>query len=333
MIVSDEEAEEETTKKSIMASSEILEISRESGLTPASLNADTSNVETQIHDNNILILEKDQEDVSQFVTSSTVNIDASCATDTNEKHVSKQTVEKEDCTHIKLSTKMHSTKESENTAVEKTYTKFVADKHVSQQSDGDANHRTLFKINEERHASKESKQPEEDFVRKKRGDAHMSQQTESTEWKVKKQSFFGHVSQLSNLDYEIVVPHLKRSNVMFASKESVQEDIRKPMIKISEKMYSTKESAQTSEDHIVKPHIKMSQTRSSTMESVPVDLDAITRKRFLQRNVHGHSSQSTVQKLLYGEKGENKGKPVAEGEKNDIKVCSIFLYLFKIMYD
>lgn len=41
---------------------------------------------------------------------------------------------------------------------------------------------------------------------------------------------------------------------------------------------------------------------SSTTESESVDREKLLRERFKQRNVHGHSSDSTVQKLLYGRK-------------------------------
>ncbi|KAL5014919.1 hypothetical protein ScPMuIL_009189 [Solemya velum] len=297
----EEEPEEKTSKNLSVTASEV-----SSQLTLAHVspnNPERTNVQSQDTDNNTIIPENN---VSKIEASSIVPIIASSAIDKDENHVSNQTVEKEECTHIKLSTKMHSTKESENIVEEKPHIKSVDDKHISQESE-EAIHRTLVKINEERNVSKESEQPDEDFVRKRHGDSHISQETAPTEWKVKKQSFFGHVSQLSNLDYEIVVPVLKHSNSMSASKES-EQIIMKPGIKMNEKMSSTKESEQTLGSYSVRPQIKMSQTRSSTKESESVDLDAITRKKFLQRNVHGHSSQSTVQKLLYGEQLQQKEK-------------------------
>lgn len=40
---------------------------------------------------------------------------------------------------------------------------------------------------------------------------------------------------------------------------------------------------------------------SAIKESDPVDHEAIRRGRFLVRNVHGHMSDSTIQKILYGD--------------------------------
>ena len=48
------------------------------------------------------------------------------------------------------------------------------------------------------------------------------------------------------------------------------------------------------------PHIKMNAATNASTESEPVDVDGIRRVKFHQRNVHGHSSDSSVARLLYG---------------------------------
>jgi len=49
------------------------------------------------------------------------------------------------------------------------------------------------------------------------------------------------------------------------------------------------------------PHIKMNALTNASTESQHVDVDAIRRDKFRQRNVHGHSSDSAVAKLLHFE--------------------------------
>ena len=57
---------------------------------------------------------------------------------------------------------------------------------------------------------------------------------------------------------------------------------------------------------------------SATAESESVDKEKMLRERFKQRNVHGHSSDSTIQKLLYGRKfGVHNDSAVDKGSIND----------------
>ena len=49
------------------------------------------------------------------------------------------------------------------------------------------------------------------------------------------------------------------------------------------------------------PHIKLSTEINASTESEYVDVDRLRRERFWQRNVHGHSTDSSVARLLYGQ--------------------------------
>jgi len=49
------------------------------------------------------------------------------------------------------------------------------------------------------------------------------------------------------------------------------------------------------------PHIKFSAANNASTESQHVDMDDVRREKFRQHNVHGHSSDSSVARLLYGQ--------------------------------
>jgi len=49
------------------------------------------------------------------------------------------------------------------------------------------------------------------------------------------------------------------------------------------------------------PHIKLNAASNASTESEQVDIDGILREKFRQRNVHGHSSDSSVAGILYGQ--------------------------------
>ena len=48
------------------------------------------------------------------------------------------------------------------------------------------------------------------------------------------------------------------------------------------------------------PHIKVNAVTNASTESEHVDVDGIRTEKFRQRNVHGHSSDSSVARLLHG---------------------------------
>jgi len=58
------------------------------------------------------------------------------------------------------------------------------------------------------------------------------------------------------------------------------------------------ETSQTSQ---FVPHIKLNAVNRASTESEHVDVDGIRREKFRQRNVHGHSSDSSVARLLYSQ--------------------------------
>lgn len=47
-------------------------------------------------------------------------------------------------------------------------------------------------------------------------------------------------------------------------------------------------------------HIKMSKSMNAITESEHIDHNAMRRQRFLVHNIHGHMSDSSIQRLLYG---------------------------------
>ena len=59
------------------------------------------------------------------------------------------------------------------------------------------------------------------------------------------------------------------------------------------------------------PHIRLSAATGASTESEPVDVDRICREKFRQRNVHGHSSDSSVARLLSSQSSPAV-EPVAE---------------------
>jgi hypothetical protein len=55
-----------------------------------------------------------------------------------------------------------------------------------------------------------------------------------------------------------------------------------------------------SEETTARSGVRSVAGRHASKESEFVDMDAVRRRKFLQHNVFGHSSDSTVQRLLYG---------------------------------
>jgi len=58
---------------------------------------------------------------------------------------------------------------------------------------------------------------------------------------------------------------------------------------------------ETSESSSFMPRVKMNATTNASTESEYVDVDDLRREKFRQRNVHGHSSDSSVARILYGQ--------------------------------
>ncbi|XP_069123682.1 LOW QUALITY PROTEIN: gamma-tubulin complex component 6-like [Argopecten irradians] len=216
-------------------------------------------------------------------------------------NVNKESEENPECLHIKLSEGMHATKESEP------------------QEDIVPHRRTNPDIS----ANKQSTE-ERDLPRmKKSEDMHITKQTESTEWLIKKSSTFGHVSKMSSSVDEFVVPapRLKKSEHFHSSMESkFSKDFGiKPQVRMSKTMSSTTESKSV---EVSRPQIKMGKMSAST-ESEMVDRDENRLQKFKSFNVHGHSSDSTVQQLMYGD-GKSKQETEPQ-EPEDIREEPVWL--------
>lgn len=215
--------------------------------------------------------------------------------------------------HVKKVGDYHASQET-TVAESRPHTKTVRDKHVTKQSTGEPESRPHIRSFENVHANKRSDAPEYDSVpRLKLGMMHSTTESKPMEWVVKKQSVFGHVSQLSN-SYEFAVPKLKKSENMTAMKESdwSRDYCIKPKIRINkQKMANTEtESARTE-----RPRIKMSDKMSATKESDYIDHDAKRVQMFKERNIHGHAANSTVQKLIYrGKYNEEKAVEIVRGK-------------------
>ena len=119
---------------------------------------------------------------------------------------------------------------------------------------------------------------------------------------VPKPSFFGHVSELAGADYTIAVPKTRFHETMHAMKESDWTDFTVRCIR-RRHVIGQDITAETQEVTSYRPHIKMNRRVGASTESEHVDASIIKIKRFRELNIHHrHSSDSTVQTLLYGKK-------------------------------
>ncbi|XP_055878814.1 gamma-tubulin complex component 6-like [Biomphalaria glabrata] len=181
--------------------------------------------------------------------------------------------------HIKSSIHMSATKESDpSTAGHRTHLKFQAGQQVGQ----------------------ESHQERALVPRKQKGFVNISSETES-KMVIKKPSKFGHISQVSNSSYVLTVPKLRRQNHLHANMESSYKDFAiRSQVRASKKMFASKESGEAGQQEY-RPHIRILGNRNANTESLQVDENALIRQKFLAQNFRGHSSDSTVQKLIYGD--------------------------------
>ena len=117
---------------------------------------------------------------------------------------------------------------------------------------------------------------------------------------VTKPGFFGHVSQLAGADYTIAVPRTRFNATMHATKESDWTDFT---VRCNRRRHVTGRDVTTETQEVVsrRPHIKMNRYVGASTESEHVDASIVRVKRFRELNDHQrHSSDSTVQMLLYG---------------------------------
>ncbi|XP_071082841.1 gamma-tubulin complex component 6-like [Haliotis cracherodii] len=246
---------------------------------------------------------------------------------------SKESEESPEKKTIRVFEEMHCTTESDGVGAAKPQVKLMQDRHATTETVPDEEYKPIVKISEEMHATKETESSDQKpHIKvvldvhanmestssqevsapklKRHSEQHANVETTSKEWKVKKQNFFGHVSKISGLEYDITAPKLKKHAEIYANLQSDTNDFAiRPMIKINKALMVNMESQSAA----FKPMIRVDKHKHSSRESEFVDLDERRLKKFRIRNIHGHSSDSTVQKLLYGEK---YGSPSSErGEK------------------
>lgn len=219
----------------------------------------------------------------------------------HEHHPSKETTVSEPSRpHIHIMSDRHATKESEPEEKAKLGVKLSTQMSATTETVA-KEYKPHLKSNKDMFSSKESTATKEDSFpkRKVQEGSGVSRETQEKEWRVKPASLYGHVSQLSKQEFQINIPRLKRPEEIFASLESDYKDYGiKPRIRMSKHMSATQESEASS--GVVRSGIKFSKTMSSTRESEWVDVDQLRLEKFKQQNIYGHSSDSTVQALLYG---------------------------------
>ncbi|KAL4226032.1 Gamma-tubulin complex component 6 [Mactra antiquata] len=209
--------------------------------------------------------------------------------------------------HTKRVDDQHASKETTEEPINRPHIKAVSNKHINQQSEPEPEARPHIRSYKDNYATKRSEEPEYDNVpRLKLGVMTSSTESKPMEWKIKKQSLFGHVSQLSN-SYEVSVPRLKKSSAMSSTRESdwsTDYNI-KPRIRINKKQTA---NTQSEEAQSGRSKIKMSDKMSATKESEYVDHEAKRVQMFKERNVFGRATDSSVEKLLYEGKFSQSGK-------------------------
>lgn len=201
-----------------------------------------------------------------------------------DKHISQQTTHELDPNkpHIKMSDNMKATTESKASDDQfTTRKKMVGSQHASVESEGQIVEKPHLRIHPTLHANLQS-QPDVILFNK--------------------QSRFGHVSQLSNLEQSFLAPKMKRTP-WHVSEES--GDWACYLIKPGRKQKAkTKEYIPENDidgPSTFRPHIRINEKWHASMESAHVDVDQNRLEKFKAHNVYGHSSDSTVQKLLYGD--------------------------------
>ncbi|ESP05683.1 hypothetical protein LOTGIDRAFT_208649 [Lottia gigantea] len=210
-------------------------------------------------------------------------------------NVSKETTQSDTAKSVKSVDDKHVAVETEEEEV-KQHIKSVADKHFSQETT-QVEERPGIRTDMEKYALKESDPGNERmFPKLKEGDHKASDESKEKEWKVKPASVFGHSSQMSE-SYNSIIPKLKQIPTKHVSFESNFKDFAiKPRIRMNKTTHATKESDATD----VGPKVRSVDLRfHPSKQSTFVDEDKIRINKFKESNIHGHASDSSVQKLLY----------------------------------
>ncbi len=227
-------------------------------------------------------------------------------------HISKESTEIPSRPHVKAISGMSATKESETATSESSHIHTVPGKHVSAESEGTTDYRPHIKMSSVGHASSETAQ---------------------TPIRIKKPSFFGHVSELSGLEYVIDAPRLKRHKDFHASMESdffTYQVKSRPRLKKKVEGQDIAQESQSQDAKQRKAHVHSVPDQHVSKESAPDESDGVRKKRFLESNIHGHSSDSTVQRLLYGSgylTGKGPEEKSAELEQQGKKKINVYYLL------
>ncbi|CAD5121715.1 DgyrCDS10199 [Dimorphilus gyrociliatus] len=192
----------------------------------------------------------------------------------------------------------HVSQESKNTEEEKKTVKSVAGHHMTMESQTpEESSLPCRKIVAGRNIHEESSEVSSKSTIKI---SNMKSTTESKPEVVKppRKSFFGHVSDLSKADYTYDIPKLKRPVNLNAIKETVSMDRFIPKRKTVSSHSVGDQTKETETRH----HIKLYADKHASIESELIDTDARRLEVFKLKNRRGHSSNSTIQNLLYFDK-------------------------------
>ncbi|XP_041349185.1 gamma-tubulin complex component 6-like [Gigantopelta aegis] len=241
--------------------------------------------------------------------------------DHSTRHVSEETTPTPEKQHIRISDKMHATKETEADEKSKPQIQLFPERQATTETVSDDTFLPTIKCFKDVGSTKETESREEKSHLKFHPDQCVS--TESTQGKeidaphLKRQSNvhanveskpqelviklagqFGHVSDQTEQE-NAIAPRLKKHAWIYANLESNPKDYGiRPRIRMSKKMSATTESQCVD----VRSVHKSSALMYATKESEYVDENEVRVKKFKERNVYGHSTDSSVQRLLYGVK-------------------------------
>lgn len=214
-------------------------------------------------------------------------------------------------TGIRIGSEMHATKESEISEKEdKPHIKIIIGKGAMQESESETGEKQHIRTFKGQHSSLETTQ---DISRNLRTTRTLRANLESIPelLKLPRRSRFGHISQISRDDTNIWAPKLKRREGHFASLES---DWRSYQVKPHQKRVKGQSvDTQSADERSVIPRLKSGGAMFASKESEFVDHDVVRLQKFRQQNLFGHSSDSSVQRLLYYGKGKGSGDDAADG--------------------
>lgn len=192
--------------------------------------------------------------------------------------------------------------------------------HITQETES-AEDKIYIKRQEGISVNQQSTEERQVIPRRHRNEAagHITEESKSEVKLMKKPSLFGHVSQLSSSDYIVNFPRLRRLTAHQASEESQFKDFGiKPRIRMNHQMSATKESDKIKDSLHHRPQIRILANQYANLESVHVDENEVRVQRFRNRNLQGHSSDSTVQRLLYGSPSRKASEKKVLGKKLDL---------------